>query len=246
MGDKLGLEHALPFPGELRCLLEATDSPEQERAWSEFLDSYSRLILYVARKVTRDHDVVMDRYAYVVERLREQNYRRLRAFAADGRGKFTTWLIVVVRRLCLDHERHKHGRAPAPGMRRSSVPRRLVELSFDPDILDQLPDRGLPADEKLEQKQILERLAAAVATLSSSDQLLLALRYHDDRSAREIASLMSLSTPFHVYRRLTQVHRSLRHALASPEQQPRPAGAESHQTAVQYDVEATDPLKRTP
>ena len=32
----------------------------------------------------------MDRYAFSIERLREQNFRRLRTFAADGRGKFTT------------------------------------------------------------------------------------------------------------------------------------------------------------
>jgi RNA polymerase sigma factor (sigma-70 family) len=247
MGDKVGLEPARPFPGELRRLIEATDSPEQERAWSEFLSSYSRLFLYVARQLARDHDVVMDRYAFVVERLREQNYRRLRAFAADGRGKFTTWLIVVVRRLCLDHDRQKHGRAPPPGLRKLTVPHRLVELAYDPEILDQLPDRSPPADEALDQKQILEQLAAAIATLSPSDQLLIALRYQDDRSAREIASLMSLPTPFHAYRRLNQVHRSLRQALASRrERPPRMGSAESDRTAVQYDVGATDPLKPTP
>jgi hypothetical protein len=99
MDDKLGSEHPRSFPSQLRHLLETADGPEQVRAWTEFLDSYSSLILYVGRQIPRDHDVVMDRYAFVVERLQEQSYRRLRTFAADGRGKFTTWLMVVVRRL---------------------------------------------------------------------------------------------------------------------------------------------------
>lgn len=235
MGAKLGSEHPRPFPADLRRLLQAADAPEQERAWSEFLDSYSRLILYVARQMPRDHDVVMDRYAFVVERLREKSCRRLRAFAADGRGKFSTWLIVVVRRLCLDHDRQKHGRTPGRKARDPTTPRRLVELAFAPEILDRLPDNRASADEELEREESLERLGAAVASLTPSDQLLLTLRYQDDRSAREIASLMSLPTPFHVYRRLNRVHYSLRQALASPpERERRPTSAASVPTAVQY------------
>jgi DNA-directed RNA polymerase specialized sigma24 family protein len=52
----------------------------------------------------------MDGYAYVLEALRSDDYRRLRAYAADGRSKFSTWLVVVARRLCLD----LHLRRPRP------------------------------------------------------------------------------------------------------------------------------------
>jgi RNA polymerase sigma factor (sigma-70 family) len=235
MDEKLGSEHPRSFPSQLRHLLETADGPEQVRAWTEFLDSYSRLILYVARQIPRDHDVVMDRYAFVVERLQEQSYRRLRTFAADGRGKFTTWLMVVVRRLCLDHDRRKYGRAPGPGSRGPTAPRRLVELVLDPEVLDRLPGGGPSADEELERAQILQQLNAAVATLSPSDQLLLTLRYQDDRSAREIASLMSLPTPFHVYRRLNRVHDSLRQALTAPPDRERTTtSAAPDPPAVQY------------
>jgi RNA polymerase sigma factor (sigma-70 family) len=207
-----------------------TQGPAEEHAWGEFLDSYSRLILYVARRLPGDHDTIMDRYAFVVERLKEQSYRRLRTYVADGRSKFTTWLIVVVRRLCLDHNRLKHGRAPPTAT--PAAPRRLVELvSVDPSVIDRLPDRGPSADEELHRKQILERLDAAVATLNPSDQLLLALRYQDNRSAREIASLMALATPFHVYRRLNRVHRLLRQALAGG------SAASDDLPAVEYRVE---------
>jgi len=248
MGDELGPEHLRLPPSHLRRLLEAADGPDQDRAWTVFLDAYSRLILYVARQIPRDHDVVMDRYAFVVERLREQSCRRLRAFAADGRGKFTTWLTVVVRRLCLDHDRLKHGRPPKPAADdRSAPPRRLVELVLDPEVLDRLPSGRPSADEELEREQMLQRLGAAVATLSPSDQLLLALRYHDDRSAREIASLISLPTAFHVYRRLNRVHALLRQALTSPlEPERRQTSAAPDSTAVQYRYRSDGPFEPTP
>jgi hypothetical protein len=52
----------------------------------------------------------MDRYAWVLDALRQDRHRRLRAFAAEGRGSFTTWLVAVVRRLCVDEHRHRYGR----------------------------------------------------------------------------------------------------------------------------------------
>ena len=235
MGDKLDSEHSASFPSRLRHLLDAGDGPERERAWREFIDSYSRLILYVARRVPCDHDVVMDRYAFVVEQLREQRFRRLRRFAADGRGKFTTWLIVVVRRLCVDHDRRKNGRIMSTNARDPAAPRRLIELVLDPEVLARIPDNAPSADEELEQAQVLRQLDAAVATLSPADQLLLTLRYHDNRSAREIASLMSLATPFHVYRRLNRVHESLRQALTAPANRERSTPDAAHEpSAVQY------------
>jgi RNA polymerase sigma factor (sigma-70 family) len=236
VGTNLGPDQPRTPPSQLSRLLEAAVGPEEERAWAEFLESYSRLILYVARQVVRDHDRVMDRYAFVLEHLREDGYRRLRHFSAEGRGKFTTWLTVVVRRLCLDHDRHRYGRAPAPETAKTAVSRRLVEVVLDPETLDRLPDGKSPADEELERAQLLGRLTAAVAALSPCDQLLLAMRYQDDRSAREIASLMSLPTAFHVYRRLDRLHRALRQALAAT---PDPS-------AVQYRWRGDEPLEPTP
>lgn len=216
MGGPLDPEHARSLPDPLRLLLEAAEGLPQERAWAEFLASYSRLILYVARHILRDHDQVMDRYAYVLERLREQNLRRLRTFAADGRGKFTTWLTVVVRRLCLDHDRLQHGRFPGIG-HNTTTPRRLIDsIALGPEALNRIPDDTPSADEALEQKQLIERLDQAVAGLSASDQLLVSLRYRDERSVREIAALMGLPSLFHVYRRLNRVHAALRQALSVP------------------------------
>jgi len=44
-------------------------------------------------------DGAMDAYAYVLERLRERDCARLRTYADGGPARFTTWLVVVARRL---------------------------------------------------------------------------------------------------------------------------------------------------
>src|SRR5258707_5460889 len=104
------------LPQELAQLLNASDSPTRDAAWEAFLTTHSRLLLHTARSLNRDHDAAMDGYAYVLEALRESDYRRLRAYAADGRSKFSTWLVVVTRRICLDFHRRRYGRARDTGV----------------------------------------------------------------------------------------------------------------------------------
>ena len=51
--------------------------------------------------------------------------------------------------------------------------------------------------------------------LEPSDKLLLTLRFEDQRSAAEIARVVGLPTPFHVYRRLNRLLDGLRARLAA-------------------------------
>src|SRR5262249_41817793 len=99
------------LPAELSQLLAAAEPQGAEGAWGEFVHAHSRLLLHVARSMAKDHDDAMDRFAYLLEQLRRDDCRRLRGFVADGRSKFTTWLVVVARRLCLDYDRRRYGRA---------------------------------------------------------------------------------------------------------------------------------------
>ena len=100
------------LPTELSALL----APERagERAWATFVREHSALVLRVAKRLGGDHDAVMDRYAFVLERLREDGYRRLRTYV-PGRCRFTTWLTVVARRLCYDRDRERYGRVRGQG-----------------------------------------------------------------------------------------------------------------------------------
>ena len=201
---------------ELIRLLNAPDPPTRDAAWDAFVAAHSRLLLHTARSLNRDHDATMDGYAYMLEALRENDYRRLKAYAADGRSKFSTWLVVVARRLCLDFHRQRYGRARATGpdaREARAARRRLVDL-----VVEDLDSRPGPAAAADPHTELLGRedsaaLDATLRALPSRDRLLLALRFEEDLSAREIAEVMGFPTPFHVYRRLNTLLGSLRSSL---------------------------------
>ena len=66
---------------------------------------------------------------------------------------------------------------------------------------------------QLEERERLESLAEVLAQLPAADRLLLQLRYEGDYTATHIARLLSLPTPFHVYRRLRAVQARLAELL---------------------------------
>ena len=207
-----------PAP-ELQRLLDASTPSEQNRAWNAFLDAYSPLLLHVARSVSREHDETMDAYAYVLQELRANDFNRLRAFTSDGPSKFSTWLVVVAQRLCLDHRRKEFGRvrdAKAESVRVTQrLRRRLRDLAGeDIDLAGIAGSTDDPA-EQLAANELRRLLTTALGTLSANDQLLLALRFEDGLSASQIARVMHLPTPFHVYRRLDAAIRAMRSTLVA-------------------------------
>jgi len=214
------------LPADLRALLEAADEAAENAAWSAFLDSYSRLILYIARRSCSTRDAAMDRYAFVLGQLRENGYRRLRAYEVDDRANFTTWLAVVVRRLCTDFHRRAYGRASdgssTPGDAQRDARRRLVDLVAEAVDVDALADHREDPEGTVRRVELEEALARAVRELESGDQLLLAMRFVDASSARVIADTLGYPSPFHVYRRLNKVLAALRvrleeHGFAGPQ-----------------------------
>ena len=174
-------------PHPLHRLLEAQSPEDRDAAWTAFLERHSKLILHTARRVSSGHDDAMDRYTHVLDRLREDDFKRLRTFSLNGTGKFTTWLVVVVRRLCIDHRRQVVGRPQGEKDRTADLEfiarRNLAEFMTDDLDLDQIPEetsRGPDAD--LILKERAEQLAAALAELTRKERLLLTLRYVDDYS----------------------------------------------------------------
>lgn len=154
----------------------------------------------------------MDRYTWILDHLRADDFRRLRSFSGDGRSKFSTWLVVVARRLCVDHHRQRYGRDRGSG--NDVERRRLADLCAEqldageiPDSAAETPDRLLLAAETR------EALDGALEALDPRDRLLLRLRFEDDLPANEIAALLKLPTPFHVYRRVNTLLGALRRSL---------------------------------
>lgn len=205
-------------PSELVRLLSAGDQASQDHAWDAFIQAFSGLLISTARIFGGDRDAAMDRYAYVLEQLRRDDFKRLRGYAADGRSNFTTWLVVVARRLCLDYHRRRYGRPRGEPNGARAVERvvrkRLVDLiAVDVDQSGAVSADGPDPEMELRAVQLRDALSGALRSLPSRDRLLLAFRYEEDMTARQIARLMSLPSVFHVYRRLKAVQRSLRHSL---------------------------------
>lgn len=213
------------LPPEVGALLSADTEEVDGTAWPAFLEAYSRLMLHVARKSCTGRDAAMDRYAYVLERLREDDFARLRSFEPDGRARFSTWLAVVIRRLCTDFHRRRYGRYTPdsdgrnddPGDRaaelRRDARRRLVDLVGEAVDIDALGDHRGDPERLVRIRELREVLGGAVSELGDRERLLLALRFEDGHSARLIAEAMEYPSQFHVYRHLKKVLGELRSRL---------------------------------
>jgi len=88
-------------------------SGDREQAWSEFLESYSPLILQVVHHFETGEDRAAECFLFVCEQLSTNGCQRLRRFEPAGPAKFSTWLRVVARNLCLDWRRKEIGRPRA-------------------------------------------------------------------------------------------------------------------------------------
>jgi RNA polymerase sigma factor (sigma-70 family) len=202
------------LPAVVEQLLAAPPGPESERAWDEFLAAYSGLLLHAIRRLTSDHDEVMDRYAFVLDALQKDRYARLRKFSTVGRGSFTNWFVAVVRRLCVDEHRSKYGRPQ--GIRQptwQAERRQLVELLANELSLERLESPDAAADEILTTREAHEALQSALARLGVADRLLLRLRFEDELSVPEIARLLGVGSAFKVYRDINRLLTTLRAEL---------------------------------
>ena len=175
-------------------------------------------MLHTARTLGRDHDATMDAYAYLLEHLHRDDFRRLRGYVADGRTKFTTWLVVVARRLCLDHLRQRYGRpqeSESPDREAHAARRRLVDLLAEELDVSGVADAtaaGNP-EAQLRAKELSRALAGVLAGFEPRDRLLLKLRFEDGLPASDIGQVMGFATQFHVYRRLNAVLGQVRAAM---------------------------------
>lgn len=126
------------LPAALTRLLDARDPGGEDTAWREFVVTYSTLLLQVARSTATTRDAAMDTYTFVLEQLREQQCRRLRAYVARDGARFSTWLIVVAKRLCVDFHRRRYGRPQGT----TDVQRGCSQLPSHTYALDVLPLLG--------------------------------------------------------------------------------------------------------
>src|SRR5690348_4030223 len=153
--------------------------------------------MHTARTTGRDYDATMDAYAYLLEQLRRDDFHRLRAYTAQSRCKFTTWLVVVARRLCLDRIRQQYGRRASTGQQSHEaheVRRRLVDLLAEELNASELADPTADNPEtELRANELNRALLSALMGLEPRDRLLLKLRFADGLGAREIGHVMGFT-----------------------------------------------------
>lgn len=206
-------------PEELENLFAARGLRAEDAAWSNFLERYSPTLLDAARRSAADLDGAMDRYLWILEQLRRNDYRRLRQYRTRGDSRFSSWLLVVARRLCVDYARQRYGRArdrePShTTRRRRATRRRLARFEMEelnPELVGDPSDRD--PERHVRARELADALETALARLEPRDRLLLRLRYEDEVPVREITGLMSFPSVFHVYRRLRRLRRTLRDRL---------------------------------
>lgn len=202
-------------------LLRAPDAANREAAWEDLIGRHTRLLMAVARSFRGDHDDVMERYSYILEKLRESDFRRLRAYDSSVGATLSTWVTVAARNLCLDHQRAKFGRhrAEHPSDKSTSlraVRRALSDLTEGDTPADSIADASSVAVDAVALRGNLDTfLNDALSTLTPRERLLITLRFEDDLSASRIAKLVGMPSPFHVYRQLNSILGRLRRALES-------------------------------
>ena len=102
---------------DAKAIVEAR-AKSKFKNWDDFVARHSRLFLHMARLVMPDRDGTMDAYAYLLEELRRDDFRALRAYTPDNRSRLTTWLAVIARRTSVDFYRRRYGRLRGEGRAR--------------------------------------------------------------------------------------------------------------------------------
>ena len=204
------------LPEELSRLFAAQDPSALDAAWQSFTEMHSRRLLLTARSVHRGYDAAMDAYAHILGELRRDDFKRLRTYRPEPGTRFTTWLTVVARRLCMDRIRQVYGRQTQGAPDRQRARRQLADLVAveiqESDIASKAT--GDNPEAKLDASELKRALKSAIEELEPRDRLLIALRLEDELGAREIQLMLGFPSPFHVYRKLNDIMRGLRAALA--------------------------------
>ena len=141
----------------------------RDEAWARFVARFSPLLLHTARTVAREHDRSMDAYAHLLDLLRQDDCRRLKQYQEDSGAQFTTWLVVVARRLCVDFLRQRYGRAPtAPSRTADHATRRRLEdlVAVEIGEMAALTEPRAGPDETLRRRELHLALQASLAQLA--------------------------------------------------------------------------------
>ncbi len=144
-----------------------------QSAWDSIVRLHWRRVFNIAYKFVGRHDQAEDLTQDVFLKL----YKSLGTF--DRRANFQTWLVSVSRNLCIDHYR--------------SARRERETISRDVDPADLAPAApGVSAYGRLEQRDRVELLKAALDRMAPTLRTAVMLRDIQELTYQEIAQQLSL------------------------------------------------------
>jgi RNA polymerase sigma-70 factor (ECF subfamily) len=149
-------------------------------AWEEIVQRYHRRIYNICYRFAGSGDDAQDLTQEVFIKM----YRTLQSYDVE-RGAFMTWVTTITRNLLVDHFRKsKQDRITdsldtAPSEHEDAMP-----------LSDQIPDKTLPPDARVQSRETRETVHRALGKLSPELREAVILRDLQDMDYREIASVL--------------------------------------------------------
>jgi RNA polymerase sigma-70 factor (ECF subfamily) len=149
-------------------------------AWEEIVQRYNRRIYNICYRFAGTADDAQDLTQEVFIKM----YRTLGSYDMD-RGAFMTWVTTMTRNLLVDHfrktkqDRMTDSLDAAPSEHEDAMP-----------ISDQIQDKGLPPDARVESRETSETVHRALEKLSPELREAVILRDLQDMDYREIAAVL--------------------------------------------------------
>jgi len=151
-------------------------------AWEEIVQRYHRRIYNICYRFAGSGDDAQDLTQEVFIKM----YRTLDSYDG-GRGAFMTWMTTMTRNLLVDHFRKsKQDRVTdsldaAPSAHEDAMP-----------LSDQIEDKGLPPDARVQSREVGETVQRALGKLSPELREAVILRDLQDMDYREIAAVLKV------------------------------------------------------
>lgn len=170
-----------------------------ERAFTQLVKRYEQTVWGFAFKLCRDKQKAEESFQDTFINV----FRKIDQF--DSRSKFSTWLYTIVANNCLMHRRKRK----LEGLLESFDE---TPDGDDPEVQKQLTSWDDSPIETMMNKELRERMDAAIQELPDDYKVVFVLRDLEDRSAEETAKILKLSVPA-VKSRLRRSRIFLRHKL---------------------------------
>jgi RNA polymerase sigma-70 factor, ECF subfamily len=151
-------------------------------AWEEIVQKYSRRIYNICYRFAGSADDAQDLAQEVFIKM----YRTLSTYDVE-RGAFMTWVTTITRNLLVDHFRKtKQDRMT------DSIDGATSEHEDAMPLSDQIADKGLPPDARVQSRETTETVHHALQKLSPELREAVILRDLQDMDYKEIATVLKV------------------------------------------------------